>query len=281
MALTTTGRRSRLRATPRLGRVALASGALLLAVTGLAAEAPPAGRLAGQAGEVVQKSITHVGGWQAWETKRTVQFRKTVTRYRTDGSVERQRVQMHQYVLRPELRARIAWEEEGRRIGMVNDGRDAWKLVDGVPGKTQEDRNSARNSTFGSHYVFGMPFKLTDPGAILQHEGRAPLGRATADRIKVTYQRGAGDAGGLHTWVYFFDATTGRLLANNLHYGEGKYDYTEYLDEKPTGGLLLPMRRLGYAANAKGKIGRRNSEILYEDVRWNVDLPAPLFARPR
>ncbi|MFN2385543.1 MAG: hypothetical protein ABR576_04565 [Thermoanaerobaculia bacterium] len=254
---------------------------LLLAVGNVASEAPAASRLTGQAGEVVRKSIEHVGGWKAWNSKRTVQFRKTVTRYRPDGKIERHRVQTHQYVLRPEFRGRIEWEEEGKRVVMINDGNDAWKIVDGLPGKTQEDRNSARNNTFGSHYVFGMPFKLTDRGAILQYEGRVPLGRTTADRIKVTYERGAGDAGGLHTWVYFFDAGTGRLLANNLQYGEGKYDYTEYLDERPTGDLLLPMRRLGYNANAKGKLGRRNSEIIYEDVRWNVDLPASLFARPR
>lgn len=261
--------------------LAVAAAALLLAAKNLTAQAPAAARLTGPAGDVVRKSIEHVGGWKAWESKRTVQFRKTVTRYRPDGKIERRRVQTHQYVLRPELRARIAWEEEGKSVVMINDKNDAWKVVDGVPGKTPEDRNSARNNTFGSHYVFGMPFKLTDRGAILQHEGRVPLGRASADRIKVTYERGAGDAGGMHTWVYFFDARTGRLLANNLHYGEGKYEYTEYLDERPTGDLLLPMRRLGYNANAKGKLGRRNSEILYEDVRWNVDLPPSLFARPR
>lgn len=261
-------------------RLSAESSALLLAALAIGAVSPP-NRLQGKPGEVVRRSIEHAGGWDAWEQKRTVQFRKTTTRYLPDGKVERRRVQVHRYILRPEMRARIDWEENSKRYTLINDGRQAWKLVDGREATTQTDINEARNATFGSHYVFGMPFKLTDPGAILEHSGRGRLGGGNVDRVRVDYEKGAGDAGGMHAWTYLFDARTGRLVANHLQYEADKYDYTEYLDEKPTSGLLLPMRRLGYNANPKGKRGPRTTEILYEDVRWNEDLPPALFARSR
>lgn len=234
------------------------------------------------AGDVVRRSIDHTGGWNAWAAKKTVQFKKTVIRYKPDGSIERRRVQLHRYELSPGMKGRVEWEEDGKKYVLVNSGYHAAKLVDGKLATTVKDNNEARGATYGSHYVFGMPFKLTDAGAHLAHVGTETLpGGVAAEKVRVTYDKRAGDAGGLHTWWYYFDKKTGRLVANNLLYEPGKWDYTEYLDEKPVAGLLLPMKRYGYAANAKGKIGRKTSEILYEDIRFDVPFPPALFELPR
>jgi len=164
---------------------------------------------------------------------------------------------------------------------LVNNGRQAWKLVDGREATSEEDRNQARNATFGSHYVFAMPFKLTDPGVRLEYAGHAKLADGTeTQRILVTYEKGAGDAGGLHTWTYSFDEKTGRLAANHLNYAPGKYDFTEYLDDRMFEDLRLASRRLGYNADESGKTGPKISETLYEDIQFNVELPESLFAPP-
>ena len=153
--------------------------------------------------------------------------------------------------------------------------------MDGVVTMATPDRNEARNATFGSHYVFNMPFKLADPGAHLSYAGREKLADGiVADKVRVTYDKGAGDAGGLHTWTYYFDTKSGRLCANNLNYGPGKYDFTEYLDDKPMDGLRLSTRRYGYEADAKAKKGPKASEIVYEEVRWDVPFDKALFASP-
>lgn len=252
-----------------------------LSLFALAAPSPLDRLPAGPAGAIVRRAIDHTGGWPAWASKKTVEFRKTVIKYRPDGTVERRRVQTHRYVLRPQMKGRIEFEEDGKKIVYVNSGGQAVKLVDGKLAPTQEDTNSARNNTFGSHYVFTMPFKLTDPGAHLEPAGDERFGKTRVEKVRVTYDKGAGDAGGMHVWTYYFDKASGRLVANNLRYDASKYDYTEYLDERPVAGLLLPMRRLGYEADEKGKKGRRNSEILYEDVRFDVPMADALFALPR
>ena len=252
-----------------------------LSVLTLAAPSPLDRLPAGPAGAIVRRAIDHTGGWPAWSSKKTVEFRKTVIRYRPDGSVERRRVQFHRYVLRPEMKGRIEFEEDGKKIVYINSGGQAVKVVDGRLAPAQEDTNSARNNTFGSHYVFTMPFKLTDPGVHLEPAGEERLGKTRVEKVRVTYDKGAGDAGGMHVWTYYFDKASGRLVANNLKYEAAKYDYTEYLDERPVAGLLLPMRRLGYEADEKGKRGRRNSEILYENVRFDLPMADALFALPR
>jgi hypothetical protein len=234
-----------------------------------------------QAGQIVQRAIDYHGGWDAWAAKETVEFDKTTIRYRPDGTEESRRKQHHRYVLRPELKARIEWEKEGRKIALTNSGGDAWRTVDGQPATSEEDRNGARNSTFGSHYVFNMPWKLADPGVHLAYAGRETLADGiVVDKVRVTYDQGTGDAGGLHTWTYYFDTKTGRLTSNLLEYGPGEYDYTEYIDDRQVEDLRLPARRFGYGADEKGKRGPKVSEIVYENVRFGVPLDEALFQRP-
>jgi len=234
-----------------------------------------------RAGEVVRRAIEYAGGIDSWEAVGTLEFQKTTIRFRADGSEEGRRVQLHRYRMRP-FAARIEWTEGGKHFVLVNDGRQAWKLVDGHVASTPEDTNEARNSTFGSHYVFNMPFKLTDPGVHLEHTGRRMLpGGQAAEAVRVTYDKGVGDAGGMHTWVYFFDTRSGRIVANHLTYDASRYDYTEYLDEQPLGRLRLSTRRYGYDGDARGRKGPKRSEIIYESVRVDPPLEDRIFVGPR
>ncbi len=232
--------------------------------------------------KLIDKAIAHAGGFEAWNGMRTLQFRKTNTRFNPDGSVLSSRVQLHNYRMGPSPQMRIEWEDNGSKILMINNGKEAWKFVDGKRATKQEDINSARGSTFGAHYVFGMPWKLRDPGTQLADGGKQTLEDGTVvQKVRTTYAKGAGDAGGMHTWTYMFDPETGRIVCNHLEYAPGKFDWTEYYDEKPVGRLIFSTRRVGYNADANGRVGPKLSETLYEDIQSNVDLPANLFDLPR
>ncbi len=229
--------------------------------------------------QLVEKAIEHAGGWDAWQNTKTIQFRKTTQRFNEDGSFKETRVQFHKYVLHPATQMRIDWEMNGSKGVMINNGKgEAWKFVNGKEATTQEDINGARGNTFGAHYVFGMPFKLRDAGTQLADAGTATLEDGTVvQKIKTTYAKGAGDAGGMHTWTYMFDPQTGRLVANHLQYEADKWDWTEYYDEKPVGAMLLSTRRVGFTADANGKVGPKRSETTYDQIETNVTFPKNLF----
>ncbi len=235
-----------------------------------------------KAGDVVRRSIAYHGGWQAWDAKRTMTFKKTTTKFKDDGGADNVRVQMHQYMMHPGPKMRMSWDDKGQKVVMVNHGWEAWKTIDGKNMPSTTDRNGARNSTFGAHYVVSMPFKLTDRGVHLKYLGTEKLNGILTDRILVTYDKGAGDAGGLHTWWYYFDAKTGRLVANMLKYDASRYDWTEYGDEKEVAGIRFPMLRTSYHADEEGRKSgaAMTSQIRYEDVRFDVALPASLFQPP-
>lgn len=250
-------------------------GPLLALAAGAAAGALPAR----SAGDVVGQAIARHGGHDAWAARSTVRFHKTTTRFSPDGKADRRPTQLHRYRLRP-FRARIEWQEEGRSVVLVNDGRQAVKLVDGAPARETADLNQARNVTFGSHYVFNMPWKLADPGVHLSIAGPRTLpAGASATGVRVEYEKGAGDAGGMHVWTYFFEKD-GRLAANHLTYGPERHEWTEYHDDVVVAGLTIARRRLGFEADARSRRGTRASEIVYEDVAFDVPMEDALFVVP-
>ncbi|MGI9088787.1 MAG: hypothetical protein ACR2HH_13770 [Chthoniobacterales bacterium] len=232
--------------------------------------------------QLVDKAIEHAGGWDAWMNTKSVQFRKTIVRYEPDGKVKETRVQYHKYLLHPSPMMRIDWEMNGSKGIMINDGHNAKKYANGKEMAAQEEINAARGNTFGSHYVFCMPFKLRDEGTILVDGGKMALEDGTVvEKIRTTYAKGAGDAGGMHTWTYMFDPQTGRLVANHLEYEAGKYDWTDYFEEKPVGAMLLSTKRIGYDADANGRVGAKRSETTYDEIQTDVALDPKLFAFPR
>ena len=232
--------------------------------------------------QIVEKAIEHAGDWNAWMATRSIEFRKMVVRFHPDGTVKSTMAQFHKYLLHPSPRMRIEWESNGSQGLMINDGQQAWKFVNGQPATTPEDANAARGNTFGSHYVFCMPFKLRDPGTQLADAGIMTLDDGTVvQKVRATYAKSAGDADGKHTWTYLFDPKTGRLVANHLEYAPDKFDWTEYYDEKPVGPLLLSIRRVGYNADAKGRVGPKQSETTYDQFKTNVDYPPEYFKPPR
>lgn len=243
-------------------------------------EESPNGLPDDQAGEIVRRAIERAGGWSTWVGARSLDYRKTVVNVDESGEEWRRLEQRHHYILRPEPRMRIEFvDEEGRDVLVVNDGDEAWKWIDGERATSEEHRNNAWNSTFGSHYVMSMPFKLADPGTILSYEGRDTLDGVPVDAVRVEYEEGAGSSGGMHTWTYFFAVNDARLVANHLRYGpaEEDNDFTEYHDLREVGGITLPMRRVGYRSNPERQRLRKTSMYLNEDVRVNAPMPDSLF----
>lgn len=256
--------------------------ALLIALSGCSS-VPQPGLPAGKAGEVVGAAIEAAGGWSEWKRKTSVDYFKRTIQFDEQGAPFSQQLQRHRYLLSPQFKARIEWEEEGRQIVLINDGEQAFKLVDGQLASAQSDRDQAWNSTFGSHYVFCMPFKLTDPGTELEYVGRRALPDGTeADRIEVNYAPGAGSSAGQHFWTYYFSASDSQLVANHLRHGPSPDQnlFTEYGQVREIDGLRLPTIRYSYASDPDQRRLQKLSEISYSEIRFDSVDDQSLFSPP-
>lgn len=230
-----------------------------------------------EAGSIVRKSIENAGGWENWNSKKTLTYTKIIQFVNENGEVEREIKQLHEYKLKPELKMKIRWEEDGDKYAIINDSKQAKKYKNGVALEDEESMNSAWNSSFGSQYVICMPFKLTDPGAVLKYEGIDTLENGKlVHAVKTTYEEGVGSAAGKHIWTYCFDKDNYELVANFLDYGDG-YSYTQYEKIEEKDGIRVNTARKSFKANSINDITQLTTNYRNEDIQFDLKMDDAMF----
>lgn len=230
-----------------------------------------------EAGNIVRKSIEKAGGWENWNNKNTLTYTKTIQFINENGEIEREIKQLHEYKLKPELKIKISWEEDGDKYAVINNSKQAKKYKNGVALNDEESMNSAWNSSFGSQYVMCMPFKLTDPGTVFKHEGIDTLKNGkVVHAVKTTYKEGAGSAAGIHIWTYYFDKDNYELVGNFLDYGDG-YSYTQYEKIEEIDGIRVNTARKSFNANSINVITQLTTNYINEDIQFDLKMDDAKF----
>jgi len=222
-----------------------------------------------EAGNVIRKAIQHAGGWDSWAKKENFSFYKKITHLDSTGTVEKSIRQHHTYNLKGTFKARMTWTIEDDRYLITNNGEEAKKYKNEIELTDNKSKREAWNSSYGSHYVIGMPYKLTDPGVTLSYEGIDTLILdKSAHSVKVEYAKGAGSAGGMHVWWYYFDKDTYDLVGNFLDYGSG-HSLTTYEVFEDVEGHRFHNKRFSYISNEKKE--RVILRTIYENEEMHFD----------
>ncbi len=230
-----------------------------------------------EAGEVVRKAIAYAGGWKNWDQKKNFTFYKKMTYLDSAGVVSKIVRQLHEYNLGDLFQANMSWKVDGDNYRVINNGYQAKKYSDGIEFTDQQSRNQAWNSSFGSHYVIAMPYKLTDSGATLTYEGidSTVMGKPV-HAVKVTYAEGIGSSGGMHVWWYYFDRDNFGLIGNFLDHGHGyvltTYEGFEYVDK-----IRIHNKRYFYESNENRE--KLRLVIIYENeaMQFDRELDSEIF----
>ena len=234
----------------------------------------------GQGGQIIRAAIKSSGGWEAYEDKETFSFYKVIQHFDSTGNRIREVRQLHQYRLKPLFQAKISWSMDGHDYLLVNDGSQAFKYTDGRKYDKKSDVDEVWNTSYGSHYVIFLPFKLADPDTIISYEGIDTFSsEAIAKTVKVRYKSGAGTSGGYHTWWFHFSVDDSKLLAHTLDYGEGA-NYTEYEEWAIVDDLRLGQKRSLYPVKENGELSFKKSTFIGEDITFDLQLPDSFVAMP-
>ncbi|MFN2438258.1 MAG: DUF6503 family protein [Chitinophagaceae bacterium] len=226
---------------------------------------------------IIDRAIAYAGGYEPWQQKKTLSFDKKSISYDSAGNIVRKIDQHFDYMMKPEYRAKITYIQNDTAITLIHDGQQARKLYNGKVSTEQKDIDAAWNSGYGSHFVFNMPFKLKDPGMKAEYIGEMTLNNGTqAQVVKTSYIKGAGSNPD-HIWYYYFEPASGKLLANSLTWGTGKWDYTRYETFENASGLQMPGVRKGYTADTLNKPGRQVSESRHFNIVFDKEFPEDHF----
>ncbi|MEJ7912156.1 MAG: DUF6503 family protein [Chitinophagaceae bacterium] len=226
---------------------------------------------------IIDRAIAYAGGYAAWQQQNTLSFDKKSRSYDSTGRLIRETNTHLDYMLKPEYRAKLSYQQNDTTITLLHDGKKARKLNNGQVSEQQKDIDAAWNSGYGSQFVMCMPYKLKDPGIQATYIGQVTLkDGAAAQVVKTSYIKGAGSNPD-HIWYYYFQPGTGKLLANSLNGKNNYWDYTRYEGFEKAGGLLLPSIRRGFQANALNQPTTLISESKHTNIVFNKKFDAEHF----
>ncbi len=228
-------------------------------------------------GEIVRKAIAYAGGWEAWESKKNFSFYKKITSLDSLGTVTRRLRQLHKYSMEPHFMASMSWQKDDSNFEIINTGEKANKYENDIWLEDDKSKKEAWNSSFGSNYVIQMPFKLTDPGTIINYD---KIDSTTFDRpvhaVSVDYESWAGSSGGMHKWCYYFDAETFDLVANYMDYGNGQ-SMTLYKTFEDIDGIRIHKLRHSHASNKHRDILQLKTIYENEEMAFVEQFDGSLF----
>lgn len=230
-----------------------------------------------EAGQIIRMAIERAGGWDNWINKNSLSYIKKITHLDSTGAVESTEKQIHIYELKNGFKGRIEWAVGNDNFQIINDGIQAKKFRNGIEMTDDKSKDDAWDTSFGSHYVISMPFKLTDEGVSLTYEGIDTL---ILDRpvhsVKVEYAKGAGSTGGMHLWWYLFELDTYDLVGNYLDHGKG-YTINIYEGFQDIAGLRIHKKRNRYISNEKKELVMLRTIYEYEELKYDVPIDQSMF----
>ena len=219
--------------------------------------------------KTLEKSFATIGGFENWQNKKELHYRKHSKLIFESGAIESETIQNHDYYYSNNLSVNISWKDKDGNAHLIKsiDG-NAIKSVGGIVDKTA-NTNSLNTSVIVSLFVIDVPFKMMDKGVILSHEGMDTLEDGQkVEVIKAIYDA---DKNANHTksdtWWYYFDANDGRMVAYFIKH-DGRYSYIKNLAYTTVNGFLFPTKRGSYRADENRNILFTRAEYEYDN--WAI-----------
>ena len=216
---------------------------------------------------ILTRAFEKAGGLDKYRHLNTISYTKRSILYDSDGEIESDVTQSHDYRLLPDLEGTIQWQDNGIEHEVQYRDKEGYQYIDGVLKGVGE---FAAKSFLSAYYVLFMPFKLADPGVILTYEGEVTLDSgARADVIKAVYEpESNANHSTSDTWWFYFDLTHGDYLASMVHHPP-TYALIENTTKSRDGRLVLNSYRRSFRVDDKMEKQFLRGEFYYSDFVMN------------
>lgn len=214
----------------------------------------------------ILKALEAHGGIEKWENMTRISYTKTTLLYDSLGNKERELVQKHVNVFKPDFMATMSWSEQGvdKEVTLQNNEitiRFNDSIVD-----DEELKQKYFKSITAANYVLWQPYKLLDSEVELHYVGKEDSNGKQVQVIKASYFNEDGSPA--NTWWYYFDSKTNKLLGNMVHHGT-TYSYIENIKYEHQTGLFLNAERKSYMTDSLRNIKFLRAHYFYEDFSSN------------
>lgn len=230
---------------------------------------------------LLEKIIAAHGGMPAWENLKDMTF--TITRVGLDAQGEVAGAGVSLYFMKRHGKFRVETITGKGLLVQAFDGQRPWATLGGKPDTGEEALKRAHFQSVNWWYWMGIPFKLKDPGVIVQHKGTRDFGGKSAEVLDVTFQPGVGVTNDRYT--YYVDPQTHHILFVELQLQPGVWpgvggpapSRSTWHDYKREGPFTLHTKRIFYA---NPELTAKRAMIFFGDFQFNTGVPDLLFTAP-
>jgi len=221
----------------------------------------------------VKRLLTKVfkssGGWDQWNGRRSLRFKKHFILYDSLGNTENEVLQKHRYAYRPKYDIDISWTKEGALHRLNYRDQKTVKTIDGEPDITAEP-DALLNSVLSATFVMDIPFNLRDPGIAFTYLGRDIL--ENGEEVEVLQAIFDSEEQDNHStsdvWTYYFEKSTYQLLGYLVQHAD-HFSYVKNLTSQKLNGFIFPKTRKSWRVTPDREILYLRAAYEYSDFEMD------------
>ena len=193
-------------------------------------------------------------------------FEKDFSLYKADGSVEYQRIQLHEY-FPSESTYHVRWNQENKSYKNSQKANQFSQEINGEK-NTSIDASKIKTSIFASVFTIFLPWKILDAGANISYAGTLTL--ADGNEVYVVKSIYNPAEHKHHTkadiWWHYFDKET----YQHVGYKVTLIDHTSLisnLDFQTIDGFIFPKMRKSWRVNQSNEKEYLRAEYDYKIIK--------------
>ena len=218
---------------------------------------------------LLEKSMTAMGGLEAWKNISQLSFDKYFALYAEDGSTEMEVDQRHSYQYKPSPLIQIAWGAGDNLQEIRYDGESMGKTKGGE-NDTSATPSSLEATVFSSTFVVGLPYNMLDEGAQLSYLGKDTLD--TEQAVEVLQAVYSPDTYEHHTtpdiWHLYFDQESYKLVGYRVQHAD-HYSYVINLSDTIVDGFTFVKERESYRIDSLRNRLYLRAKYAYKE--WKIE----------
>lgn len=218
-----------------------------------------------KADQIIAQSISTHGGLDTWKNIGRIQYIKEFSLYDSLGNEESSTKQKHLYQYGSDPLVHISWSANDQLHDLYERHDYYSKMIDGKPDTTSSS-DQLRNTVLSSTYVYGIPFKLLDPGPAISFAGTEKIWTGEmCNVLKVVYDpQSASNLSTADTWWYYFSQDDARVRAAKVKHLD-HISGIRNISYREVDGFLFNHERESYRLDDNGNELYLRAKYIYDD----------------
>lgn len=151
--------------------------------------------------DFLEKVMNASGGKVRYNNIESIKFKKAFHLYHEDGTVEIDRVELHQYDFSDATQRNVSWSSDTTNYELIQKDSDIYQTINHIR-NTTTTKVSLQNKLNAATFVLGLPYTLDSDSSTKAYNGLQEFDGAKAHELVVTF------TGSHDVWSLYYEPIT-------------------------------------------------------------------------